>query len=338
MKIHYEKDAQLKFLKNKKVAIIGYGSQGHAHALNLKDSGIDVRVGLAAGSPSRVKAEKAGLRVTDNKQAAKEAEIVMMLTPDERSAAIYTEDIAPNLEAGDYLAFGHGFNIHFGQITPPENINVFMVAPKGPGHLVRHEFQSGNGVPVLVAIHQDPSKDTKNVALAYAKAIGGTRAGAIETTFRDETETDLFGEQVVLCGGLTALMQAGYDTLVEAGYPPEMAYFECIHEVKLIVDLIYEGGISNMRYSVSTTAKYGDVTRGPRIVTEETKAEMKKILGEIQSASFAREWILENRAGRPVYNALLKKGEAHPAEQVGASLRKMMPWIERSKKVDKTKN
>jgi ketol-acid reductoisomerase len=270
--------------------------------------------------------------------AVKAAEVIMILTPDEMTADIYDQDIAPHLKPGAYLAFAHGFNIHFGQVAPRADINVFMVAPKAPGHLVRSEFAKGSGVPMLIAIHQDPSNQTRTVALAYARAIGGTRAGVIETNFREETETDLFGEQTVLCGGLTALITAGYETLVEAGYAPEMAYFECLHEVKLIVDLIYEGGISNMRYSISNTARYGDLTRGPRIVTEETKKEMKAILGEIQSGRFAREWILENRAKRPVFNALAKAGEAHPIEKVGGELRAMMPWLKASRLVDRSKN
>jgi ketol-acid reductoisomerase len=270
--------------------------------------------------------------------AVKGADVVMILAPDELQAAIYNTDIAPNLKQGAYLAFGHGFNIHFGQIQPAPSINVFMVAPKGPGHLVRSEYTKGTGVPCLLAVHQDPSGDTTKVGLAYASAIGGARAGVIETSFREETETDLFGEQAVLCGGVTALIQAGFETLVEAGYAPEMAYFECLHEVKLIVDLIYQGGIANMRYSISTTAKYGDVTRGPRIVTSETKQEMKRILDEIQSGRFAREWVLENQANRPVYNALLKKGEDHPIEEVGARLRGMMPWLQKDQLVDKQKN
>jgi ketol-acid reductoisomerase len=337
MKIYYDKDADNKILKGKTIAIIGYGSQGHAHAQNLSDSGLSVVVGLREG-PSWQKAEKAGFKVVTPGQAAKMSDIVMILTPDELQADLYREAIAPSLKKGGYLAFAHGFNIHFGQVVPRPDLNVFMVAPKGPGHLVRSEFTKGSGVPMLMAIHQDPSKDTKKVALAYGKAIGGGRAGIIETNFREECETDLFGEQVVLCGGLTALIQAGYETLVEAGYSPEMAYFECLHEVKLIVDLIYEGGISNMRYSISNTAKYGDVTRGPRIITEETRAEMKRILAEIQSGRFAKEWILENRSGRPVFNALLKQGEAHPIEEVGARLRAMMPWLKKEKLVDKSKN
>jgi len=364
MKIYYDQDADLGQIRNKKVAIIGYGSQGHAHALNLKDSGVPVVVGLREGG-SWLKAEKSGLKVMPTADAVKSAEIVMLLAPDEAQGGIYRKDIAPHLRDGAYLAFGHGFNIHFGQIVPPATVNVFMVAPKGPGHLVRSEYTKGSGVPMLLAIHQDPSGTTRQVGLAYASAIGGGRAGVIETTFREETETDLFGEQVVLCGGLTSLIQAGYETLVNtdlfgeqvvlcggltsliqagyetlvnAGYSPEMAYFECLHEVKLIVDLIYEGGIANMRYSISTTAKYGDVTRGPRIITEETRNEMRRILDEIQSGRFAREWVLENQANRPVYNALLAKGEAHPIEDVGSRLRAMMPWLKKDKLVDKSKN
>jgi len=337
MNIYYDKDADLQYILNKKVAIIGYGSQGHAHALNLKESGVNVVVGLREGASWR-KAEMSGLKVMPTADAVKGADVVMLLAPDEAQAAIYRKDIAPYLQNGAYLAFGHGFNIHFGQIVPPSTINVFMVAPKGPGHLVRSEFTKGSGVPMLLAIHQDHSGTTRQVGLAYASAIGGGRAGIIETTFREETETDLFGEQVVLCGGLTSLIQAGYETLINAGYSPEMAYFECLHEVKLIVDLIYEGGIANMRYSISTTAKYGDVTRGPRIITDETRKEMRKILEEIQSGRFAREWVLENQANRPVYNALLAKGEAHPIEEVGARLRAMMPWLKKDKLVDKSKN
>ncbi len=337
MKIYYDQDADLQQIRTKRVAIIGYGSQGHAHALNLKDSGVNVVVGLREGNSWR-KAEASGLKVMPTGDAVKSADIVMLLAPDEAQAAIYKEHIAPNLKEGAFLAFGHGFNIHFGQIVPPPSINVFMVAPKGPGHLVRSGYTKGSGVPMLLAIHQDPSGATRKVGLAYASAIGGGRAGVIETSFREETETDLFGEQVVLCGGLTALIQAGYDTLVEAGYSPEMAYFECLHEVKLIVDLIYEGGIANMRYSISTTAKYGDVTRGPRVITDETRKEMRKILEEIQSGRFAREWVLENQANRPVYNALLAKGEAHPIEEIGGRLRAMMPWLKKGKLVDKGKN
>jgi len=337
MNISYDKDTDLQHIKNKKVAVIGYGSQGHAHALNLKDSGVVVVVGLREGA-SWKKAEQSGLKVMPTADAVKGADIIMILAPDEAQAGLYRQDIAPNLKKRAYLAFGHGFNIHFGQVVPPPAVNVFMVAPKGPGHLVRSEFTKGSGVPMLLAIHQDPSGDTRQVGLAYAGAIGGGRAGVIETTFREETETDLFGEQAVLCGGLTALIQAGFETLVKAGYSPEMAYFECLHEVKLIVDLIYEGGIANMRYSISTTAKYGDVTRGPRIITDETKREMQRILEEIQSGRFAKEWVLENQANRPVYNALLAKGESHPIEDVGGRLRGMMPWLKKDKLVDRSKN
>ena len=337
MKMYYDADADLQLLHGKKVAVLGYGSQGHAHAHNLKDSGVDVIVGLREGN-SWKKAEQSGLKVMPTADAVKSAHVVMLLAPDEAQPAIYRNDIAPHLKDGAYLAFGHGFNIHFGQIVPPRSVNVFMVAPKGPGHLVRSEYTKGSGVPMLLAVHQDPSGNTRNLGLAYASAIGGGRAGVIETNFREETETDLFGEQVVLCGGLTSLIQAGYEALVEAGYSPELAYFECLHEVKLIVDLIYEGGIANMRYSISTTAKYGDVTRGPRIITDETKKEMRKILSEIQSGQFAKEWVLENQANRPVYNALLAKGESHPIEEVGAKLRAMMPWLKKGKLVDKTKN
>jgi ketol-acid reductoisomerase len=336
VKIYYEKDADLKVLKNKKIAIIGYGSQGHAHANNLKETGMDVIVGETKGA-NWEKAVKAGFTVLTASGAAKRADVIMMLVPDEYMADIYRTEIAPNIKKGSYLGFAHGFNIHFGQIVPPSDVNVFMVAPKGPGHLVRSEYLKGSGVPCLIAIHQDPSKNTKSVSLAYASGIGGARAGVIETTFREETETDLFGEQVVLCGGLTSLILAGYETLVEAGYSPEMAYFECLHEVKLIVDLIYEGGISTMRYSISNTAQYGDLTRGPRIITEETKKEMRKILDEVQSGQFAKEWILECRANKPVFNALTRKGEQHPIEEVGAKLRAMMPWLKKGKLVDKTK-
>lgn len=336
VKIYYDKDADKKLLKGKKIAIIGYGSQGHAHTNNLKESGMDVIVAEVKG-PNQEKAIKAGFKVISASEAAKKADVIMMLVPDEYAADIYRAEIAPYIKKGAYLGFAHGFNIHFGQIVPPAGVNVFMVAPKGPGHLVRAEYLKGSGVPCLIAVHQDPSKDTKNVALAYASAIGGARAGVIQTTFREETETDLFGEQVVLCGGLTSLILAGYETLVKAGYSPEMAYFECLHEVKLIVDLIYEGGISTMRYSISNTAQYGDLTRGSRIITEDTKKEMEKILKEIQSGEFAREWILECRANKPVFNALTKQGEEHPIEEVGAKLRAMMPWLKKGKLVDKSK-
>jgi len=336
IKIYYDRDADRKVLKDKTVAVVGYGSQGHAHANNLKESGLDVIIGVRKGTGWE-KAEKAGLKVFMPSDAAKKADVIMMLVPDEYMADIYKSEIASYLKKGSYLGFAHGFNIHYGQIVPPQNVNVFMVAPKGPGHLVRSEYLKGSGVPCLIAVNQDPSKDTKKIALAYASAIGGGRAGIIETTFKEETETDLFGEQVVLCGGLTSLILSGYETLVEAGYSPEMAYFECLHEVKLIVDLIYEGGISNMRYSVSNTAQYGDLTRGPRIINEETKKEMKKILDQIQSGEFAKEWILECRANKPVFNALTKKGEEHPIEEVGAKLRSMMPWLKKGKLVDKSK-
>jgi len=338
MKVYYDRDINLKKLKKRKIAIVGYGSQGHAHAQNLRDSGMDVAVGLREGSGSWEKAREAGFKVLPVDEAARWADIVMILAPDTSQAGIYNEGISGGLEAGNAVAFSHGFNIHYGQIVPPPNVDVFMVAPKAPGHTVRGQFVEGAGVPMLVAVHQDATGEAKEIALAYAGAIGGGRAGIIETTFKDETETDLFGEQTVLCGGLTALIMAGFETLVEAGYPPEMAYFECCHEVKLIVDLIYEGGISNMRYSISDTAKYGDITRGPRVVNEETKKEMKRILTSIQNGEFAREWILENRAGRPVYNALMKKGETHPIEDIGGQLRKMMSSLFKKKLVDKTKN
>jgi ketol-acid reductoisomerase len=338
MKVHHDQDATLDALAGKKIAIIGYGSQGHAHALNLKDSGMDVRVGLRSDSASRPKAENAGLRVVDTATAAKEADVVMMLTPDEQGAEIYEGAVAAGLANGKYLAFGHGFNIHFKKVVPPAAVNVFMVAPKGPGHLVRSEYQKGRGVPCLLAVYQDPSGDTAKVGLAYAKAIGGTRAGVIETTFKDETETDLFGEQAVLCGGLTELIRAGYETLVEAGYPPEMAYFECLHEVKLIVDLIYEGGIANMRYSISNTAEYGDMTRGRRLVTEETRKAMKQILADIQSGKFADEWMTEYRCGLPHFRELRKEAEQHPIEEVGSRLRSLMPWLKSERLVDRSRN
>jgi len=336
--IYYDKDADLGRLEGKTVAVIGYGSQGHAHAQNLRSSGVDVVVGLRKDSPSCAKAEAAGLRVLQPGEAAREARIVMMTLPDESMGAIYREHIEPNLEPGDYLAVAHGFNIHFGVIRPPAGVNVFMVAPKGPGHTVRAHYEQGRGVPSLVAVHQDPSGDTLQIALAYAKGIGAGRAGIIETNFREETETDLFGEQTVLCGGLTALMQAGYETLVEAGYSPEMAYFETIHEVKLIVDLIYEGGVANMRYSVSNTAEYGDLTRGPRVIDEGVRARMREILGEIQKGEFAREFMLENQAGALSFQALRKRGAAHPMEAVGARLRELMPWLKENRLVDRTKN
>jgi ketol-acid reductoisomerase len=338
MVVYHDDDADVAALKGKKVAIIGYGSQGHAHALNLKDSGVDVRVGLRADSASRPKAEKAGLRVVDTATAAREADIVMILVPDEQGGEIYERDIAPGLKAGKYLAFGHGFNIHFKKIVPPADVNVFMVAPKGPGHLVRSEYQKGRGVPCLLAIQQDPSGDTKKIGLAYAKGIGGTRAGVLETSFKEETETDLFGEQAVLCGGLTELIRAGYETLVEAGYSPEMAYFECLHEVKLIVDLIYEGGIANMRYSISNTAEYGDMTRGKRVIGQEARKAMKALLADIQSGKFADEWITEYRCGLPHFRELRKEAGTHPVEEVGTRLRGLMPWLAADRLVDRSRN
>jgi ketol-acid reductoisomerase len=338
LKIYHDQDASLDPLKGKKIAIIGYGSQGHAHALNLKDSGMDVRVGLRPDSASKAKAEKAGLRVVDTATAAKEADVVMMLVPDEQGAEIYEGQVAPGLTKGKYLAFGHGFNIHYKKIVPPADVNVFMVAPKGPGHLVRSEYEKGRGVPCLLAIAQDPSGDTRQVGLAYAKGIGGTRAAVLETTFKEETETDLFGEQSVLCGGLTELIRAGYETLVEAGYSPEMAYFECLHEVKLIVDLIYEGGIANMRYSISNTAEYGDMTRGKRVVGPETRKAMKAILADIQSGKFADEWITEYRCGSPHFRELQKEASKHPIEEVGTKLRGLMPWLASNRLVDRTRN
>ena len=325
--IYYDADADLALLEGRKVAVLGYGSQGHAHALNMLESGVDVRVGLREGSSSWAKAEEAGLRVLTIADAVKEADIIMVLLPDTEQARVYREEIEPNLEERNSLAFAHGFNIHFGQIKPPKGVDVWMIAPKGPGHLVRRTYEEGGGVPALVAVSADETGKAKDIALAYARAIGSTRAGVLDTTFEEETETDLFGEQVVLCGGLTELIMASFETLVNAGYQPESAYFETLHEVKLIVDLIYEGGISNMRYSISDTAEYGDMTRGPRIVTQATRDEMKQILDEIQSGEFAREWILENQAGRPRFNALRRRGAAHPIEDVGERLRSMMPWI-----------
>jgi len=327
--IYYEKDADISYIRDKKVAIIGFGSQGHAHALNLKDSGVEVAVGLRKGGISWEVARKVGLEVMEVEDAAKWADVIMILIPDEEQPKVYEEKIKKGLSKGKYLAFAHGFNIHFKQIVPPEDINVFMVAPKGPGKLVRDEFLKGRGVPALLAVYQDPSGDTKQVALAYAKGIGASRAGVIETTFKDEAETDLFGEQVVLCGGLTSLMRAAFETLVEAGYPPELAYFECIHEMKLIVDLIYEGGFKMMRKYISNTAKYGDLTRGPRIIDENVRKKMKEILGEITSGKFAKEWILENMSGRPVFNSLLREWENIEAEKVGEKLRAMMPWLKK---------
>jgi ketol-acid reductoisomerase len=338
MQVYYDRDADLKNLTGKKVAVLGYGSQGHAHANNLRDSGVNVVVGLRRGSKSWPKAESAGLKVLETAEAAQLADIVMILLPDELQGDAYEKEIKPGLKNGNYLAFGHGFNIHFKRVVPPSGCNVFMVAPKGPGHLVRSEFEKGRGVPCLLAVEQDPSGDTTSVGLAYASAIGGARAAVIKTTFKDETETDLFGEQAVLCGGLTALIQAGYETLVNAGYPPEMAYFECVHEVKLIVDLIYEGGMTNMRYSISNTAEYGDLTRGKRVIGPEVAAAMKKILADIQAGKFAQEWIDEYKCGMPHFTELRKEAANHPLEKVGADLRAMMPWLAQNRLVDKNKN
>jgi ketol-acid reductoisomerase len=324
--IYYNEDASLDYLKDKTVAIIGYGSQGHAHALNLRDSGIKVIIGLLAGSRSIEKAKAEGFEVYSPDEAAKKADVIMILTPDSVQPTLYQSAILPNLDEGNALAFAHGFNIHFGQIVPPSYIDVFLVAPKGPGHLVRWMYEEGKGVPALFAVYQDFTGKAREIAMAYAKGIGATRAGLIETTFKEETETDLFGEQAVLCGGATALIKAGFETLIEAGYQPEVAYFECLHELKLIVDLIYQYGISGMRYSISDTARYGDVTRGKRVY-EAVKPLYKKILEEIQEGEFAKEWILENVANRPHFNALVKKDEEHPVEKVGKELRKMMPWL-----------
>ncbi len=329
--VYYEKDADSSIIAGRKVAILGYGSQGHAHALNLKESGVDVRVGLRDGSSSRAKAEEAGLRVVDIATASAEADLIMMLLPDTDIGPVYASDVAPNLNDGDALFFAHGFNVRFGYVQAPEGVDVAMVAPKGPGHLVRRTYTEGGGVPALIAVAQDATGGAKALALSYADAIGGSRAGVLETTFEEETETDLFGEQVVLCGGLTALVQAGFETLTEAGYQPESAYFECLHELKLIVDLMYEQGIAGMRYSISTTAEYGDLTRGPRIINSAVKAEMKKILGEIQSGQFATEFVDEIAAGGPNFNKLREAGKAHQVEKVGAELRGMMPWISAGK-------
>ncbi|MCW3062588.1 MAG: ilvC [Capsulimonas sp.] len=335
-KVYYENDADSTLLNGKKIAVIGYGSQGHAHSLNLKDSGFDVRVGLREGSKSWAKATEAGLSVKTVEEASKEADIIMILINDEYQGDVYRESIAPYVEEGNALVFGHGFNIHFGQIKAPKGVDVFMVAPKGPGHLVRRTYQEGKGVPALIAVHQDATGKARDLALAWAKGIGGTRGGVLETTFREETETDLFGEQAVLCGGATALVKAGFETLVNAGYQPEIAYFECLHELKLIVDLLYEAGIAGMRYSISDTAQYGDMTRGPRIVTDDTKAEMVKILKEIQTGQFAKEWILENKANRPMFNALAAIDQESQLEAVGKQLRGLMSWVKKTDVVEAT--
>ncbi|HUR41350.1 MAG TPA: ketol-acid reductoisomerase [Verrucomicrobiae bacterium] len=338
MKVYYDKDADLSIIKSKKVAIIGYGSQGHAHALNLKDSGVKVVVGLRKGSKSWDKSVKAGLETLEVDAAIKAADVVMILAPDQDQRKIYEESVLANLKRGGALAFAHGFNIHFQLIQPRADLDVIMVAPKGPGHTVRSEYLKGGGVPSLIAVHQDATGNAKQLALSYASANGGGRAGIIETNFREETETDLFGEQAVLCGGATALVQAGFETLVEAGYAPEMAYFECLHELKLIVDLMYEGGMANMRYSISNTAEYGDYMTGPRIINEQTKAEMRRVLRDIQSGKFARDFVLENQAGQPTLKAMRRMGAEHQIEQVGSKLRAMMPWIAKNKLVDKTRN
>lgn len=326
-KLYYDQDANWENMRGKKVAVLGYGSQGHAHALNLRDSGVDVTVGLYKGSKSRAKAAADGLKTAAVDEAVAAADIVMVLIPDEKQAQVYREQIAPHLKTGAALGFAHGFNIHFNQVVPPADVDVFMVAPKGPGHLVRRVFTEGKGVPCLMAVHQNFTGRAQDIALAYARGIGGTRAGVLPTTFQEETETDLFGEQAVLCGGITELIKAGFDTMVEAGYQPESAYFECLHEMKLIVDLMYEGGLARMRYSISDTAEYGDYMSGKRIITADTRAEMKKILAEIQNGEFAKRWILENQAGRPVFNAIRRREAAHAIEQVGAELRGMMSWL-----------
>jgi ketol-acid reductoisomerase len=344
MKIYYETDADLNLIAGKKIAIVGYGSQGHAHAQNLRDSGVkEVAIALREGSATRKKAEDAGFKVMSNSQAAEWADVVMILAPDEHQAAIWANDIAGRMNPGSALAFAHGLNVHFGLIEPPADVDVIMIAPKGPGHTVRSEYQRGGGVPCLIAVHQESTQSggngyAKALALSYASALGGGRSGIIETNFREECETDLFGEQAVLCGGITHLIQAGFETLVEAGYAPEMAYFECLHETKLIVDLLYEGGIANMRYSISNTAEYGDIVTGPRIVTDETKAEMRRVLEDIQSGRFVKNFVLDNQAGQPELKASRKAAAAHPIEQVGARLRAMMPWIGKNRLVDKAVN
>ncbi len=339
MRVYYDRDADVNLIKGRKVAVVGYGSQGHAHAMNLRDSGVkDVRIALRKGSASARKAETAGFAVMTPAEAAAWAEVVMILTPDELQAQLYRDDLAANLKEGAAIAFAHGLNIHFRLIEPREDLDVFMVAPKGPGHTVRSEYLRGGGVPCLLAVDRDASGNAQEIGLSYAAAIGGGRAGVIETTFREECETDLFGEQVVLCGGLSELIVAGYETLVEAGYAPEMAYFECLHEVKLIVDLMYEGGLANMRYSISNTAEYGDYTRGKRVITGETRQEMRRILEDIQSGRFARDWVQECQAGQPSFKAMRRRAAAHSIEEVGEKLRGMMPWISANKLVDRAKN
>ena len=339
MRVYYDSDADIGLIKGKKVAIVGYGSQGHAHAQNLKDSGVaEVGVALREGSATRAKAEGAGFKVMTNAEAAKWADIIMVLAPDEHQAGIWDADLKDNMKPGAALAFAHGLNVHFGLIEPREDIDVIMIAPKGPGHTVRSEYQKGGGVPCLIAIHQDSTGNAHDVALAYASGVGGGRSGIIETNFREECETDLFGEQAVLCGGITNLIMAGFETLTEAGYAPEMAYFECLHETKLIVDLLYEGGIANMRYSISNTAEYGDYHTGPRVITDETKAEMKRVLDDIQSGRFVQRFMLDNAVGNPEMKAARKRQAEHPIEKTGAQLRAMMPWITANKPVDKDKN
>ncbi|MBH89852.1 MAG: ketol-acid reductoisomerase [Magnetovibrio sp.] len=339
MRVYYDRDADVNLIKSKKVAIVGYGSQGHAHALNLRDSGVkEVCVALRVGSPSCKKAENEDLQVMSVESAAAWADVIMMLCPDELQAGIYYDHIQKNIKPGAALAFAHGLNIHFNLIEARDDIDVFMIAPKGPGHTVRSEYQKGGGVPCLVAVEHDPTGNALEVALSYASGIGGGRSGIIETTFKEECETDLFGEQVVLCGGLMELVKNGFETLVEAGYAPEMAYFECLHEVKLIVDLMYEGGMANMRYSISNTAEYGDYSTGPRIITSETKAEMKRVLDDIQSGRFTRDWILECKAGQPSFKATRRRNAEHPIEEIGTKLRAMMPWIAQNQLVDKKKN
>ncbi len=339
MKVYYDADCDLNLIADKNIAILGYGSQGHAHAQNLRDSGCkNVAIALRPGSGSAKKAEGAGFKVLSNSEAAGWADILMILAPDEHQAAIWADDLKGNMKPGAALAFAHGLNIHFGLIEAPTDIDVIMIAPKGPGHTVRGEYQKGGGVPCLIAVHQDASGNAHDVALAYASGVGGGRSGIIETNFKEECETDLFGEQAVLCGGITHLIQAGFETLTEAGYAPEMAYFECLHETKLIVDLLYEGGIANMRYSISNTAEYGDIVTGPRIITADTKAEMKRVLEDIQSGRFVKNFVLDNRAGQPELKASRKAAEAHPIEQTGAKLRAMMPWIGKNKLVDQEKN